>query len=267
VRGDGNLEQKETKSNKMQDHSKMPVLSLDSLSVLTSTQKQHLASAGLLTVQDILTRELPVKGVKLPELKNKVRQACNIPLAICSHSWFGLTCHVLVPAALVELHSQVDGDTVDQSDQKSLGSVASQKASDDMTTNGKGRSKVGKSPQQQRLVRGTIGAILLYPKSIRVQFKLRRGGSIERSGIYLLAINRLWISSEVLSDEEEDDGKNTCPTNSTPEIAAAGVELPRLQFLDEVECKDFSVDDLSRLRDYQWECNSLFDISKKLTLE
>jgi hypothetical protein len=99
---------------------------------------------------------------------------------------------------------------------------------------------------------------------IRIQFKFLKGGEVERSGIYLLSLNRLWATSELLSDDDDEDGATNRRGHDQD---ASGDELPRLLFTDESDCKDFSPDDLSRLREYQWECNSLFEISRKLAVE
>ena len=227
---------------------KMPAISLDSLSVLTNCQKQNLATAGVTTVEEILSRELPVKGIKLPDVKHKVRQVCNIPLAVYAHTWRGLRCHALVTMPLRKTPSSTMPETAGPADQGQHSRAV----------------KTGEPLPQQHLARGTIGAILVYPKTIRVQFKFLGGGEVERSGIYLLSLNRLWATSEILSDDEDGDELSRSAT-SDPE--ACGTELPRLIFTDPSECKDFCTEDLSRLREYQWECNSLFEISKRLATE
>ena len=231
----------------------MPVIVLDSLSVLTQCQKQNLASAGVTTVEDVLSRELPVKGIKLLDVKHKVRQACNIPLALCAHTWYGLRCHTLVtktrPQAAAATSAARGGGIAADPDQLVLAPAQ------------------GGTLSHQRLVRGTIGAILVYPKMIRIQFKFSNGGEVERSGIYLLSLNRLWATSELLSDDDEEDGSTNKKEHEAQDQDTGGTELPRLLFTDESECKDFSSDDLSRLREYQWECNSLFEISRKLAAD
>ncbi len=227
----------------------MPAISLDSLSVLTNCQKQNLATAGVTTVEEILSRELPVKGIKLPDVKHKVRQVCNIPLAVYAHTWCGLRCHALVTIPPRKTPSSTTPETASPADQGQQHSRS---------------LKAGEPLPQQHLARGTIGAILVYPKTIRVQFKFLGGGEVERSGIYLLSLNRLWATSEILSDVEDGDELSRGPTSDAD---ACGTELPRLIFTDSSECKDFCTEDLSRLREYQWECNSLFEISRKLATE
>ncbi len=165
----------------MKCNTKMPAISLDSLSVLTNSQKQNLATAGVTTVEEILSRELPVKGIKLPDVKHKVRQVCNIPLAVYAHTWCGLRCHALVTMSPRKIPSSTTPETAIPAEQgqhsRSL--------------------RAGEPLPQQHLARGTIGAILVYPKTIRVQFKFLGGGEVERSGIYLLSLNRLWATSEI----------------------------------------------------------------------